>query len=105
MGNEFGNQMFMLSGSIMIITGVALYFALEIWQHLRDSDPVFTAAPPFAISLGIACMTNGLILGYHEMMSTAMMITLSLIMVASLVWCIFSLGKLLKAVYGERKYD
>ena len=105
MGNEFGNQTFMLSGSIMIIAGVALYFALEIWQHLRDSDPVFTAAPTVAISLGIACMTNGLVLGlgYHEMISTAMINTLALVMVTSLVLCIFSLGKLLKAVYGERK--
>jgi hypothetical protein len=104
MGYEFGNQMFMLSGSIMIIAGVALYFAFEIWQNLRDSDPVFTAAPPVAISLGIACLTNGLVLGYHEMMSTPMMVILSLIMITSLVWCLFALGTLLKAVYGEREH-
>lgn len=104
MGSQFGNQMFMLSGSIMIIAGVALYFAFEIWQNLRDSDPVFTAAPPVAISLGIACLTNGLVLGYHQMMSTVVMTILSLIMIASFVWCIFALGKLMKVVYGEGKH-
>lgn len=104
MGPEFGNQMFMLVGSIMIITGAVMYFVFEVRRDLRDADPMNVTVPNVAISTGLACLLNGAVLGYHHKMTNAEVNILSVLMIACFIWCIFAVGKLIKTVYGERQH-
>ncbi len=103
MGPDSIDLTFIVTGSIMIIVGCVLFFVMEIWTSLRDADPIFPTSASLAISFGITAATNGLIVGYGIRMSVAMLIVLTVIMIASFVWACLDTRKLYKLTYGKPK--
>lgn len=104
MGPEFGNQMMMYGGAAMIIIGTIMYFTFAVFRDLRDSDPLYAAAPDVAIATGLACLLNGLVSGYHHKMSSLEVNTLSVLMIGCFIWCIYTVGKLIKVVHGKHNH-
>lgn len=103
MGPTSTDLTFIVTGSIMVIVGCVLYFAMQIWSNLRGADATLPTSVSLAISYGIAVAVNGLVLGYGTRMSLAMVTVLTIIMVVSLAWAFLNMWKLYKLTYGKAK--
>ncbi len=103
MGPDFTDLTFIVTGSIMVIVGCVLYFAMEIWPTLRGTDTLLPTSVSLAISFGIAVATNGLVVGYGIKMSLAAITLLTIVMVVSLTWAFLNMWKLYKLTYGKTK--
>jgi hypothetical protein len=102
MGLETVDVAFILIGALMMIASFVLYFAMKLWPNLKTVDPSFPAAQPMFMSFGLACFTNGWLVGYGAQMPSWAAVMLFVVMIASLIWCAFTFPKMHKAVYSKQ---
>lgn len=103
MGPNSTDLVFIAIGSLMMIVGCVLYFAMQIWTNLRGADALLPTSVSLAITFGLAVATNGLVVGYGIRMSLVTIIVLTVVMIVSFVWACLHMRKLYKLTYGKAK--